>query len=133
MAMDRDEFVGEVQRRGELTGSDAEALVRATLEELAEALTVEQANRLAGQLPDPLREWLRETPPARRRSRVARGVHPARRTAQWTELTPGRGGPAGGAEHAAAGSGRGAIHQSHGTNAGHLLALERGAPPPAGR
>lgn len=58
--MDRDEFVGEVQRRCKLADDDAEALVRATLQELAEALTEEEANRLAGQLPDPLDEWLRD-------------------------------------------------------------------------
>lgn len=58
--MDNDEFLAEVQRRGELGADEAETLTRATLEELAQAITVEQADYMAGQLPEPLREALRD-------------------------------------------------------------------------
>lgn len=50
--MHDDAFLAEVQRRGELIADEAETLTRATLEELAQAITVEQPTPWLGSCPN---------------------------------------------------------------------------------
>lgn len=54
--MDSEEFVRFVTQRAGLDRGQAQAAVRSTLQVLADAVSVEQAHQLAGQLPDPLRD-----------------------------------------------------------------------------
>jgi uncharacterized protein (DUF2267 family) len=56
--MDHDAFLAKVAERAGVSGEQAEALTRATLEVLADRISGGQARALAAQLPEPLSDWL---------------------------------------------------------------------------
>ena len=54
--VDSEGFVRVVTERSGLDRGQAQAAVRSTLQVLADAVSVEQAHQLAGELPEPLRD-----------------------------------------------------------------------------
>ena|SRR5690349_22275855 len=90
--MDHQMFESKVAERAGVPPDQAQALIRATLQTLAERITGGEAHDLAAQLPKQMKEWLEKDPGAPAESFGLEEVHPAGRRPRSRAVRTGEGG-----------------------------------------